>query len=143
MLERIFGIDFNGILNILGPLTEPQALYFFKQLIETKVLMYESNLHVLDIKAENLICSVERNKVIIKYLDFGMSHIGEQEEIINTFWRGSVPYMAPELQETRPYRAIDVDLFALGVLLYAMVTNEYPFQHQLDQDQNFNLIRNG
>ena len=56
-----------------------------------------------------------------------MSHIGGSEEIINTFWRGSKPYMAPEIQEARPYKAIEVDLFALGVLLYVMVAKEFPF----------------
>jgi len=93
--------------------------------------MYKSDLHVLDIKAENLICSVENNKVIIKFFDFGMSHIGKPDEIIDAFWRGTEPYMAPEIQEMRPYRAINVDLFALGVLLYAMLTNEYPFKNKL------------
>jgi serine/threonine protein kinase len=142
-LERVFGLDFNAILNILGPLTEPQALYFFKPLVNTLILMHMANLHVLDIKAENLICSVKRGRVVIQYLDFGFSHIGEAAAIINSFWRGSEPYMAPEIQERRPYRAIEVDLFALGVLLYSMVTLEYPFQQQLAHDYNFNLIRNG
>ena len=36
-LERVFGLDFNAILNILGPLTEPQALYFFKPLVNTLI----------------------------------------------------------------------------------------------------------
>ena len=36
---------------------------------------------------------------------------------------GSSAYLAPEMLAQRPYDARETDLFALGVILYTMVTN--------------------
>ena len=36
--------------------------------------------------------------------------------------------MAPEILEGRPYSGVAVDIFALGVVLFSMVTGAAPFQ---------------
>ena len=41
---------------------------------------------------------------------------------------GTPGYLAPELIESRPYSGVAVDIFALGVVLFTMVTGTFPFK---------------
>ncbi|MDP2435342.1 MAG: serine/threonine-protein kinase, partial [archaeon] len=40
---------------------------------------------------------------------------------------GSPDYAAPELYLGKPYRGTEVDVWAMGVVLFAMITGEFPF----------------
>jgi serine/threonine protein kinase len=53
--------------------------------------------------------------------------------------------MAPEIIEGRPYKGTTVDIFALGVTLFALVTGVMPFERRAskDQDQLYQLIYKG
>lgn len=47
---------------------------------------------------------------------------------------GTKNYMAPELIEKRPYRGTSVDIFAAGVVLFAMMTGSMPFEKNATTD---------
>ncbi len=49
---------------------------------------------------------------------------------------GSESYMAPEIIEARPYKGTSVDIFALGVTLFAMVTGVMPFERRAHKDND-------
>lgn len=49
---------------------------------------------------------------------------------------GTRNYMAPEVLEKRPYRGSSVDIFALGVILFTMVTGTMPFETQASIDDS-------
>ena len=42
--------------------------------------------------------------------------------------------MAPEIIEGKPYKGTSVDMFALGVTLFAMVTGVMPFDKRAHKD---------
>ena len=48
--------------------------------------------------------------------------------------------MAPEILEGKEYMGNQVDIFALGVLLYIMVVGDYPFLEANFNDKAYNLI---
>ena len=48
--------------------------------------------------------------------------------------------MSPELVKKREYEGIGVDLWAFGVILYKMVTGDYPFGSEKDKFLNQRIL---
>lgn len=77
-----------------------------------------------DVKLENLLIQEPGFKV--KIADFGLSTIIlNPEEKLHGFF-GSVAFMAPEILRKDGYR-FEVDIWASGVVLYALLANSLPF----------------
>ncbi|XP_077110861.1 serine/threonine-protein kinase SBK1-like [Ranitomeya variabilis] len=87
-----------------------------------------------DIKPENiLIFDKECRK--IKLSDFGMTRIaGTTEKRVS----GTIPYTAPELCETSKHSGFlvdySIDVWAFGVLLFCMMTGNFPWEKALHSD---------
>ncbi len=78
----------------------------------------------LDLKPENMLIHEEGRLVLS---DFGLAHLikqGRLEAGTSAFW-GTPYYMAPEHIRGEPERRSD--LYALGIILYQVLTNRLPF----------------
>jgi len=91
-----------------------------------------------DLKPSNILVSSELKP---KVLDFGIALEASALESLETaVYRGTPAYSAPE-QITRPVKiSAATDVFALGVLLYQLLTDVLPFS-QTKPDELFEAIR--
>lgn len=78
-----------------------------------------------DLSLENIIMSVSVNGDLqVKMIDFGMATL-DQTSQMEVY--GKQSYQAPEMHEKAPYNNFLVDVFALGVVLFAMAAQDYPW----------------
>lgn len=77
-----------------------------------------------DLKLDNIL--IEEGKTI-KIIDFGFSVLSNPSQKLKIFC-GTPSYMAPELTQKREYDGKAVDMWALGVLLFVLLTGSFPFR---------------
>ena len=78
-----------------------------------------------DIKLENVL--LDRSCRIVKLIDFGFSTCVPNDKKIKLFC-GTPSYMAPEIVMKEEFRGPPADIWALGVLLYALLSGKFPFK---------------
>ncbi|XP_032828237.2 NUAK family SNF1-like kinase 1 [Petromyzon marinus] len=114
-------------LNAHRPLRETEARRLFRQIVSAVHHCHKSGVVHRDLKLENILLDESGN---IKIADFGLSNLYAHDRYLSTFC-GSPLYASPEIINGRPYRGPEVDSWALGVLLYAIVYGAMPFDgHQ-------------
>lgn len=115
-----------------GPLSKALACHWFTHVC--KALNYLHNglkIAHRNIKAENVL--LQDN--IAKLTDFLFAKVVAEGgpikcPIISKFGRtlyGSMPYFSPQMLKRLPYNAQASDMWAMGVLLYLMLNNAFPF----------------
>lgn len=77
----------------------------------------------------------------IRLLDFGFATYQNINNL--TSYRGTLTYMAPEIKKGEKYKGSEIDIFSLGVVLFAMVRGLFPFQEARRSDYWYNLLRTG
>ena len=108
-------------------LTENESSFFFYQLINGLEYIHSLNIVHRDLKPENLL--LNQNK-ILKIIDFGLSnYFGKNDnmELLITPC-GSPCYASPEMINGNKYDGYKIDIWASGIILYAMLCGYLPFE---------------
>jgi protein-serine/threonine kinase len=108
---------------------------YFKQLLQGLAYLHSVGVAHRDIKPENLLINELGH---LKISDFGVSSVfqvaWEHEEHKFRGVCGSKPYIAPEVFSNREYDARKVDVWACGIVYYAMHFNGVPWMSATPSD---------
>jgi serine/threonine protein kinase len=114
-------------VNDCGRLPEVHARRYFTQLVSALEYLHEERkVAHRDLKAENVLLDRNFN---IRLIDFGISNCFTSEDATLQTACGSPAYCAPEIICGQPYTK-SVDIWSSGVLLYAMLCGELPFDDE-------------
>lgn len=117
-------------------LTENRIRDIMKQILEGVNAIHSSNIVHCDIKPENIIFEDQSENSKLKIIDLGIGQILKCNSYLTTL-KGTLPYISPELI----YQKYDnkVDIWAVGVILFILVTGQFPFAGYV-KDTNGELI---
>lgn len=106
-------------------LTESESRMFFRQIISAVAYLHNLGYAHRDLKPENILLDKYQN---LKLIDFGLcaKPDGGMTSLLATSC-GSPTYAAPELVLGKQYLGSEVDIWAMGVLLYALLAGALPF----------------
>lgn len=115
--------DLGSFIHRHGRLEEELARKFFVQILSAVDYCHSNNIAHHDLKLENILLAGDYS---LRLIDFGLSRrVAKENPLINEF-AGSPLYMPPEIFAIQPHDQ-QVDVWSLGVCLYYMVTDLFPF----------------
>ena len=129
IMEYVSGGELFNYIVKKERIEEKEASFFFSQIIHGIKEINSKKICHRDIKPENLLLT--QNK-IIKIIDIGLSN--EYTDFLSTQC-GSPCYAAPEIIKGMKYNGLLVDLWAAGIILFAMLYGYLPFD-----DRNNNIL---
>ncbi|CAH1099200.1 unnamed protein product [Psylliodes chrysocephalus] len=106
-------------------LTESESRMFFRQIVSAVAYLHTLGYAHRDLKPENILLDRHQN---LKLIDFGLCAKPEGG-MANPLYTscGSPTYAAPELVQGKQYLGTEVDVWAMGVLLYTLLAGALPF----------------
>ncbi|MBS9334487.1 Stk1 family PASTA domain-containing Ser/Thr kinase [Fructobacillus sp. M1-13] len=126
VMEYVAGMDLKSYIKAHFPIPYQEVVDIMEQVLEAVSAAHKAGIIHRDLKPQNILINEQGQ---VKITDFGIALAqnkfglpATKEPII-----GSIHYLAPEV--TRGQQASEKsDIYALGVILYEMLTNQVPYQ---------------
>jgi serine/threonine protein kinase len=136
VMEYLAGSDLGAMIETTGPLSPVDAVDYVLQACEAIAEAHSHGIIHRDLKPRNLfVTHAVDGKPLVKVLDFGISKqtslgsSGKDLSLTRTASvMGSPNYMSPE--QLKSSKSVDArtDIWALGVILFEVLTNRVPFE---------------
>ncbi|XP_055470771.1 sperm motility kinase X-like [Psammomys obesus] len=136
VMEHAAHGDLVSHIEKVGCLQEKQAQHIFTQVVCAVHYCHNNGIAHRDIKLDNILLDGKGN---IKLCDFGLAIRVTDGQMVLGFC-GTVEYCAPELFTDREYDAKAVDIWSMGVVLYAIVTGRFPFNAYTYSDMKEEML---
>jgi serine/threonine protein kinase len=123
VMELLSGQELFSFCVEHAPLDESFARKFFRDILSGVDYIHSKGVVHRDLKLENCMV-VDKDRV--KIIDFGLGNFFLRGPLHTSC--GSPSYAAPELFLSKQYYGPPVDVWAMGVILFSMVTGQFPFE---------------
>ena len=132
VMEMLRGELAADLLARKGQLASPVSLVLAAQAAAGLTALHDAGIVHCDIKPDNLFLTREDGKPgCVKILDFGLAEVrGQSAKSEVHALRGTAQFMAPEQVLGDPVDA-RTDVYALGVVMFRMLTGQLPFDLKL------------
>jgi serine/threonine protein kinase len=133
VMELLSGETLGALVRRVGPLPWPRAFRIATQIAGALLAAHALGVVHRDVKPANCMVSTEAGVDHAKVLDFGIAKLTEARDsataprTVTGLWMGTAEYMAPEMFRSEPASA-SMDIYALGVVLYKLLTGVTPFR---------------
>jgi F-box protein 11 len=105
-----------------GQLSRPELMELVAQACDGLGAAHDQGIVHRDVKPGNILVSLKGRRPQAKLMDFGIARMTNQQDLTaQGTWMGTVGYLAPEYLDTGK-AGFASDLFAMGVILYEIVT---------------------
>lgn len=124
VMEYVKGNDLKTFIREKSPVSLELAVNIMSQILSAIDIAHRHNIIHRDIKPQNILIT-ENNEV--KITDFGIAVVLSDTSLTQTnTLLGSVHYLSPE-QARGGSATVKSDIYALGVVLYELITGEVPY----------------
>jgi len=130
-MEYVPGHTLRDVIRKEAPMSPQRALALLEPVVSAIAAAHRAGLIHRDIKPENVLISDEATGSRIKVADFGLARAvstDTQHTVTGGVLIGTVSYLAPELVVEAGRADARADVYALGVLLYELLTGTKPHE---------------
>ncbi|MGA1811938.1 Stk1 family PASTA domain-containing Ser/Thr kinase [Frondihabitans sp. 4ASC-45] len=124
VMEYLPGITLRELLHDHKVLTPEQATDILEAVLAGLAAAHRSGIVHRDLKPENVLLADDGR---IKIGDFGLARAASANTATGAALLGTIAYLSPELV-TRGIADTRSDIYALGIMLYEMLTGEQPYK---------------
>lgn len=129
-MELSVGDELYNYLLRHGPLPVDKVKRIFTQLVGAVAYVHSKSCVHRDLKLENILLDKHEN---VKLCDFGFTREYEGKASYLQTFCGTICYSAPEMLKGEKYAGEKVDVWSLGIILYALLAGELPYDDDDDQ----------
>jgi calcium-dependent protein kinase len=131
LMEYLKGHDLNKIIALkkYTKFEEKDMAKIIEQLLKALSFIHSKQIVHRDIKPENILFNNKRDYSTLKLIDFGLATTKRDKKHV-----GTPLFMSPEMVngESCPKS----DIWAVGIIVYLMLTGTYPFKVDQDDENN-------
>lgn len=107
------------------PMRATELRSLFSQLVAAVEHLHRNSIVHRDIKCENIVLTGSEHRLVLA--DFSFATLFRHGSETLTEALGSLHYSSPEICDQIPYEGPEVDVWSMGVVLYAWATGRLPF----------------
>ncbi|RQP12764.1 MAG: Stk1 family PASTA domain-containing Ser/Thr kinase [Microbacteriaceae bacterium] len=124
VMEYLPGITLRDLLQEHGALTAEQTIDIAESVLSGLAAAHKAGIVHRDLKPENVLLADDGR---IKIGDFGLARAASANTATGAALLGTIAYLSPELV-TRGIADARSDIYAVGIMMYEMLTGEQPFK---------------